>query len=327
MNKKNAASEHLASKKKKSSQPDFARLGQVLLQAIQEDAPSKQPSSGPLLSIVATPIGNLGDMSLRGLWALSQADAVLCEDTRTTGGLLHMYGIKKPLISCHDHNEEARIKDVLNRLEGGQSLALVSDAGTPMISDPGYKIVRAVRAAGFPVVALPGASALLTALASGGLPTDRFLFVGFLPTKTTARKKAINDVATIQATLVFYESPNRLAACLGDLVSVLGEEREAVVARELTKLYEETLTGTLAALAAHYEKAETPKGEIVILIAPPNGDAALGSGAGSRTAFDLDAALAEALKTMSLRDAVAAVTKASGLKRSEVYGRALRLTY
>ena len=270
---------------------------------------------------MATPIGNLGDMSLRALWALGKADAILCEDTRVTGGLLHMYGIKKPLISCHDHNEEARIKDVLNRLEGGQSLALVSDAGTPMISDPGYKIVRAVRAAGFPVVALPGASALLTAIASGGLPTDRFLFAGFLPTKTTARKKAISEIAATQATLVFYESPNRLAACLSDLVSVLGEEREAVVARELTKLYEEIQTGALGELTAHYETAETPKGEIVILV-----QAASGAALAQQSSFDLDAALKDALKTMTLRDAVAAVTKASGLKRSEVYGRALALS-
>jgi len=319
MTRKNASSE-LSAQKKKKSQPDFATWAQSLLQAIQDGPPSKQPSAGPLLSIVATPIGNLGDISLRALWALSQADAVLCEDTRVTGGLLHLYGLKKPLVSCHDHNEEARVKDVLNRLEGGQSLALVSDAGTPMISDPGYKIVRAVRAAGFPVVALPGASALLTAIASGGLPTDRFLFVGFLPPKASARRKALADLAPLQATLVFYESPNRLSACLSDMAASLGAGREAVVARELTKLYEEIQTGTLGDLAAHYAQADTPKGEIVILVQAASEDARA-----ALSTFDLDEALRASLETMSLRDAVASVTKTSGLKRSEVYARALTL--
>lgn len=311
--------------KKKGSQPDFTAwargLVQSELQANQEAAPSKQANALPALYLIATPIGNAGDITLRALWALSQADAVLCEDTRVTGKLLHMYGIKKKLISCHDHNEAARVKEVVTRLQSGETLALVSDAGTPMISDPGFKIVRAVRQAELNVIALPGASALLTALACGGLPTDRFLFVGFLPVKTTARKKALAEVAPTQATLVFYESAQRLRAALADMTSTLGGAREAVVARELTKLYENVRTGKLVDLAAHYAKAEAPKGEIVILIGPPSESAA-----SEAAAFDLDAALRVALKTLSLRDAVAAVTKTSGLKRGEVYARALTLT-
>ncbi|MDD3182606.1 MAG: 16S rRNA (cytidine(1402)-2'-O)-methyltransferase [Alphaproteobacteria bacterium] len=302
--------------KRKGSQPDFASWSQSLLKANEVCATSKPSSQPPTLYLVATPIGNLGDITLRALWTLSFVDAVLCEDTRVTGGLIHHYGIKKPLISCHDHNEEARSAEVISRLQKGESLALVSDAGTPMISDPGFRLVRAVREAGFTVVAAPGASALLTALASAGLPTDRFLFVGFLSSKSTARRKAIAALAATQATLVFYESAQRLAATLSDLATTLSPNREAAVGRELTKLYEEMQTAPLGKLAAHYADAETPKGEIVILVGPPTEDEAV-------PAFDLDEALRDALATMTLRDAVAAVTKSSGLKKSEVYAKAL----
>lgn len=305
--------------KRKGSQPDFAAWSQSLLQGNQEFATSKPRNQPPTLYLVATPIGNLGDITLRALWTLSFVDAVLCEDTRVTGGLLHHYGIKKPLIACHDHNEQARCDEVITRLRKRESLALVSDAGTPMISDPGFRLVRAVREAGFDAVAVPGASALLTALASAGLATDRFLFIGFLPSKATARRKAIAELAATQATLVFYESPQRLAATLEDLATTLSTNREAAVGRELTKLYEEMQTGPLGKLAAHYAGADTPKGEIVILVGPPTDEEAA-------PAFNLDEALRDALKTMSLRDAVAAVTKASGLKRSDVYARALVIT-
>lgn len=305
--------------KKKGSQPDFAVWSQSLLKANEESATSKPRTQKPTLYLVSTPIGNLGDISLRALWTLSFVDAVLCEDTRVTGGLLHHYGIKKPLTSCHDHNEAARCDEVLTRLRKGESLALVSDAGTPMISDPGFRLVRAVREGGFDVVAIPGASALLTALAGAGLPTDRFLFVGFLPAKATARRKELEVLKTIGATLVFYEAPQRLSATLADLADVFSPDRETAVGRELTKLYEEMQTGPLRRLASHYAQAETPKGELVILVGPPTDDEV-------SPTFDLDSALQEALKTMSLRDAVAAVTKASGLKKSDVYARALALT-
>jgi len=304
--------------KRKKSLPDFAAWAQGMLKANEEDATSKQASLAGQMMLIATPIGNLGDITLRALWALSQADAILCEDTRVTGGMLHHYGIKKPLISCHDHNEESRIQDVLVRLAQGQTLAFVSDAGTPLISDPGFRLARACRQAGFTVTALPGASAVLTALACAGLATDRFMFVGFLPAKKTARCKALEELAALQATLVFYESPQRIADSLADMAQMLSGDREVVVARELTKLYEEVQTGTLSEVAAHFQQAETPKGEIVVLV----------SGAGDQVenSVDVAAALREALQTMSLRDAVEAVSIATGQKRKEIYQQALTLS-
>ena len=306
--------------KKKKSLPDFAAWGKECLERSEKDDASKLLAPEPALYVVATPIGNLGDITLRALWVLSQADAILCEDTRVSGGLLNMYGIKKPLISCHDHNEEARIADVLARLAQGQTLALVSDAGTPTISDPGFKLVRACREAGQTVVALPGANAALTALASAGLPTDRFLFVGFLPAKSAARRAALAEIENVRATLVFYESAQRLGKTLADLAAVLSGGRQAAVARELTKLYEEAQVATLDELSAHYESAETPKGEVVILV-----EGAALSGGATVTNADIDAALRTALKTMSVRDAATAVSAALGLKKKDVYQRALGL--
>lgn len=269
--------------------------------------------------MTAVPIGNLGDISLRALWLLSRADLILCEDTRVTGALLHAYGLKKPLLSCHDHNEDDRIQDVLARLARGESLALVSDAGTPLLSDPGFRLVRACREAGYAVAALPGASALLTALASAGLPTDRFLFAGFLPAKKSARRKEIEALAAASATLIFYESPQRLAETLKDLAALLGGGRRAAIARELTKLFEETRLGTLDELAAFYAQAETPRGEIVLLVAADDK-------AGEETPDrDIDALLRRVLTQMSLKDAVAAVADATGAKKGEIYKRALAL--
>jgi 16S rRNA (cytidine1402-2'-O)-methyltransferase len=307
-----------ADAKKRKSWPAFASWVQDLFQASQDDDASKPFALEPALYLVSTPIGNLGDITLRALWVLRQAGAVLCEDTRVTGGLLHHYGIKQNLISCHDHNEEARAKDVQQRLAGGQALALVSDAGTPMISDPGYKLVQACRAAGFPIIPVPGACAAITALTMAGLPTDRFLFAGFLPAKQTARRQALRTLETVQATLVFYESPQRLADTLEDMCAILGDAREAAVGRELTKLYEDMQNGSLHDLSATYQKAENPKGEVVILIGPP----AEGAPA---SAADLDAALRQALETMSIRDAAATVSGALGLKKNVVYQRALAL--
>lgn len=304
--------------KKKRSWPDFALWVRNAFQAIEEEGASKPLSLPSGLYLVATPIGNLGDISLRALWTLRAADAVLCEDTRVTGGLLHQFGIKKTLISCHDHNEATRLAEVLGRLEKGEALALVSDAGTPMISDPGFRLVRACRAAGHPVFALPGASALLTALASAGLPTDRFFFAGFLPSKQTARRAALAELTQVPGTLCFYESPQRLSASLADMAHSLGGGREAAIARELTKMYEEIRTDSLANLAAHYAAADTPKGEIVILVGP--------AAVSATPALDLDQELRKALLTMSVRDAVAAVVATTGLKKSAVYQRALEIT-
>ncbi|HBM90929.1 MAG TPA: 16S rRNA (cytidine(1402)-2'-O)-methyltransferase [Rhodospirillaceae bacterium] len=302
---------------KKKTWPAFASWSSRLGHAIEEEASSKPLALESGLYLVATPIGNLGDITLRALWVLKQADVILCEDTRVSGKLLQLYGIeKKRLISCHDHNEAGRTKDVLARLQKGEALALVSDAGTPLLADPGYKLVQACHEKGHAVFAVPGASALLAALTSAGLPTDRFLFVGFLPNKKTARRKEIEALQTIyETTLVFYESPQRLAATLSDMSARFGASRKAVIVRELTKLYEEKREGTLEELALHYEEAPAPKGEIVILVAPaPQSDA---------VPENWEEMLRTALQTMSLRDAVETLTKATGLKKSLVYQKAL----
>ncbi len=302
---------------KKKTWPTFTSWISRLWHAIEEETLSKPLALESGLYLVSTPIGNLGDITLRALWALRQADAILCEDTRVSGKLLQLYGIeKKRLISCHDHNEAARTKDVVARLQKGEALVLISDAGTPLIADPGYKLVQACRENGHAVFAVPGASALLTALTSAGLPTDRFLFVGFLPNKKTARCKEIEELnGTHNTTLIFYESPQRLAATLADMCALFGPPRRAVIARELTKLYEESRGGTLEELALHYKEAPTPKGEVVILVAPTEESASVPE--------NWEETLRTALQTMSLRDAVEALTKATGLKKSLVYQKAL----
>jgi len=273
----------------------------------------------PGLYVVATPIGNLSDVTLRALSVLASADLVLCEDTRVTRRLLDHYGLKPSLLAYHEHNAAAVRPRVLARLETGAAVALVSDAGTPLISDPGYKLVEAAIAAGHRVFPIPGASALLAALVAAGLPTDRFLFDGFLPAKAGQRKTRVAELATIPATLILYESGPRLAASLADLATALGE-RPAAVCRELTKTFEEVRRGTLDALAAHYGEAGPPKGEIVIVIGPPGGEAPTVS------ADTLDAKLNAALTRLSLKDAVEAVTSETGLKRRDVYQRALALS-
>ncbi len=327
------------SEKKKKSSTDYSLWAQRVLKASGDEATSKpegflsennelrkplsprmQGSRSSLdsgLYVVATPIGNLGDITLRALHTLATADVVACEDTRITGALLHRFGIKKPLLAYHDHNADERRTEILKRLAAGEAVALVSDAGTPLISDPGYKLVRACRAAGYDVIALPGASALLTALCAAGLPTDKFMFAGFLPNKSTARQKALKELAALPSTLVFYEAPARLEATLGDMAKVLGGARKAAVARELTKLFEEIREGTLAVLAAQYRDEATPKGEIVIVVGPPE-EAAVGEA-------DIDGLLRKALKTMSVRDAVSAVAEATGAKKGDVYKKALVL--
>jgi 16S rRNA (cytidine1402-2'-O)-methyltransferase len=273
-----------------------------------------KPSPG--LVIVATPIGNAGDITLRALEVLRQADAIACEDTRVTGKLMARYGIATPLLAYHEHNA-ARMRPVLlQRLARGETLALVSDAGTPLVSDPGYKLVRAAIAAGAPVSAVPGASAALTALVISGLPPDRFLFAGFLPPRAAARQTELHELCGVRATLIFFESAGRLAETLADMATVLGP-REAVVARELTKLYEEVRRGSLADLQMHYAESEPPKGEIVILVGPPP--------AAEATDEAIDTALQAALSTASLRDAVATVTAELGAPRRRVYARALLL--
>jgi 16S rRNA (cytidine1402-2'-O)-methyltransferase len=268
------------------------------------------------LTLVATPIGNLRDITLRALEILAGADLVACEDTRVTRKLLDHYGLATPLIAYHDHNAEAVRPKILGRLAAGDAVALVSDAGTPLISDPGYRLVREAIAAGVAVTAAPGASSALMALTVAGLPTDRFFFEGFLPAKETARRARIAELTRIPATLVLFESGPRIAETLADLAAGLGA-RAAAIARELTKLHEEVRRGDLGALAADYAGGAETRGEMVIVIAPPTTEPA--------SAADIDALLTGALARTSVKEAVAEVASATGAPRRAVYGRALEL--
>ena len=265
------------------------------------------------LHLVATPIGNLGDITLRALWVLRSVDRILCEDTRVTARLLSHYGIDKPLGPYHDHNADRVRPAVLAALRGGETLALVSDAGTPLVSDPGYKLVRDALAEGLPVTVAPGASAALSGLILSGLPPDKFLFAGFLAPRSAARRKALKAWTQLDATLVFYEGPSRLAASLADMAAVLGD-RDAAITRELTKRNEEVRRGRLATLAAHYHEAP-PRGEVVVIVGPPE--------AIDAEAIDVDARLDALLARLSLRDAVTELAEETGLSRRVLYDRAL----
>jgi 16S rRNA (cytidine1402-2'-O)-methyltransferase len=277
---------------------------------------------GPLsagLYLVATPIGSARDITLRALDVLAAADVIAAEDTRTARKLMDIHGVAlggRRVVAFHDHSDRAAATRLIATAQEGQSVAYVSEAGTPLVSDPGYELVREAIAQGVAVVAVPGASAVLAGLAVAGLPTDRFLFAGFLPAQAAARATAIGDLRGVAATLVFYESPRRLAATLADLSLGLGGARAAVVARELTKRFEEVVRGSLAELAARYAMEEV-KGEVVLLV-----------GHGTEAATDADtirAALAEAMKTMRIKDAATAVAGATGLPRREIYQIALGL--
>ncbi|HYD08025.1 MAG TPA: 16S rRNA (cytidine(1402)-2'-O)-methyltransferase [Reyranella sp.] len=284
-----------------------------------EGKPPAPPAAGPLapgLHIVATPIGNLRDLSLRALDTLRAADVIAAEDTRVFAKLARHYGIAAPTVAYSDATQDANEPRLLRALADGKRVALVSDAGMPLISDPGYRLVRAALAAGHAVTAVPGPSAVPMALALSGLPTDRFFFGGFLPAKSAERRRTIAEAAQIPATLVFFEAPHRLAASLADCAELLGD-RPAAVARELTKLFEEVRRQPLGTLAAHYAEAEV-KGEIVLVIGPP-GEAA------EPAADALDAALREAMISASVKDAAAEVAARFGLRRRAVYARALEL--
>ena len=286
-------------------------------------ARSKRPAGaiGAGLYVVATPIGNAADVTLRALDVIAAADVVACEDTRLSGRLFAMHGVRAKLTPYHEHNA-ARVRPALiRRIAGGEAVALVADAGTPLVSDPGYRLVAETAAAGLPVIPVPGASAALAALIVSGLPTDRFLFAGFSPPRRPARRKALAELAAIRATLVLFESPRRLAAALADMADVFGA-RPAAVARELTKRFEEVRRGDLAGLARHYRQAGAPRGEVVVVIGPPQA-APADSGEIDNGAFDTQ--LRAALETQSVRDAAAAVAAATGLPRRRLYARALEL--
>jgi 16S rRNA (cytidine1402-2'-O)-methyltransferase len=269
------------------------------------------------LYVVATPIGNIADITLRALDILARVDVIACEDTRVSAKLLQRHGIETPLLAYHEHNGERMRPVLLGRVAQGQAVALISDAGTPLVSDPGFKLVRQAIAEGLRIQMLPGASAPIAALVLSGLPSDRFLFAGFLDSKTVARRRELAELGTLRATLIFFESAQRLAASLADMAAELGD-RPAAVARELTKLFEEVRHGSLADLARHYEAAGPPKGEIVVVVGPPLPKEAA-------TAQDLDASLKAALARLTVRDAASEVAEALGLKRRDVYARALEL--
>lgn len=283
------------------------------------NAASGKSKSGTLTSglyLVATPIGNLEDITLRALRILKDASIIACEDTRTSATLLRHYGITTPTLSYHEHNGEQMRPKLLARLAEGQSIALISDAGTPLISDPGYKLVGEVATAGYAVFPIPGPCALIAGLTASGLPTDRFLFLGFAPPKQGARRELALAHKTTDATLIFYESPGRLTDTLADFITVFGPTRQATVSRELTKLHEEHNRNTLADLLAHYT-ATPPRGEIVLLIAPGAAEKA--------TPESIDTMLRDALTSHSVKDAAALVADATGEPKRTIYQRALEL--
>lgn len=278
-------------------------------------AEGRKPAPG--LYLVATPIGNLEDCTLRAMRVLATADLVLCEDTRVTGRLLRHLRIRAAgLLPYHEHNAARVRPQILARLQAGEVVALVSDAGTPLVSDPGYKLVQEAASLGVAIVPVPGPSALLAALCASGLPTDRFLFRGFLPARPGARRRALEELAGMPVTLVLFESAQRLAATLALAAELLGP-RQACVARELTKLHEELRRDRLDLLARHYEAAGAPKGEVVLVIGPPAEPAAEAGEA------EVEAALREALRTEKPRAAAARVAAATGLPANELYRRAL----
>ena len=269
------------------------------------------------LYLVATPIGNLADITIRALETLAAADIVACEDTRVTRVLLDRYGIRQRPTPYHEHNADEAGPRLIAALSEGKSVALVSDAGTPLVSDPGYRLVERALDAAIKVVPIPGASAVLAALTASGLPSDAFLFAGFLPVKAGQRRTRLEELRPAPATLIFFESPHRLAEALAAMAETLGGERRAVVARELTKAFEEVRRGTLGELAAHYGAAATPKGEIVVCAAPPEKQAAEGQ--------DVDRLLASLAAEMPASKAAAEAARMTGLGKPELYRRLLEL--
>ena len=270
----------------------------------------------PALYLVATPIGNLGDVTLRALETLAAADVLACEDTRVTRVLLERYGIRRRTMAYHEHNADEAGPKLVEALRSGQSVALVSDAGTPLVSDPGFRLVQRAAEAGIKVVPIPGPSAVLAALTASGLPSDSFLFAGFLPVKDGQRRVRIEALKAVPATLIFFESPRRLADTLTAMADVLGD-RPAAVARELTKAFEELRAGRLGELAAHYAAADTPKGEIVVLVGPPEEVAT--------EAIDVDRLLLSLAAEMGTSRAAAEAAKMTGQPKQALYRRLLEL--
>ncbi len=291
-----------------------ASVAMSAIAAAIRDAPRDPPG----LYVVATPIGNLADIGLRALRILARADLIACEDTRVTRKLMERYGLKTRLLSYHEHNEAARRPDLIARLQAGETIALVTDAGTPLVSDPGFRLVAAASEAGLPVYPVPGPSALLAGLVASGLPAERFWFEGFLPAKSGARRTRIAELHGIEGTLVLYESPHRIAATLADLADGLGP-RQAVLARELTKRFETVTRGSLSDLATDLAANGPPKGEIVLVIGPPEAETP------DVETGDLDERLATLVAEHGVKRAAAQLAAETGLKRKQLYQRALEL--
>jgi len=276
----------------------------------------RAPPPEPGLYLVATPIGNLGDMTIRALETLAAADILACEDTRVTRVLLARYGISRRTTAYHEHNAEEAGPKLLAAIAQGKSVALVSDAGTPLVSDPGFRLVESARDAGLRVVPIPGPSAALAALTASGLPSDSFFFAGFLPVKDGQRKSRLEELRAVPGTLIFFESPRRLADSLGTMAAVLGD-RPAAICRELTKAFEEIRTGALSGLAAHYGEAGAPKGEVVVCVGPPLAAAA--------DAADVDALLRALDAEMGASRAAAEAARTTGARKADLYKRLLEL--
>lgn len=302
----------------KASKPEPALPGS-LNDAAEETPPADalcEPGLASGLYLIATPIGNLDDITLRALAVLRSADRIFCEDTRVSKKLLARYGIARALEIYHDHNAEEVRPIILEALRQGARVALISDAGTPLVSDPGFKLVRAALGEGLPVTAAPGPSAAVTALILSGLPPDAFLFAGFLPPRQVARRQALKRWAAVDATLIFFESTRRLPESLADMAEVFGD-RPVAVARELTKLHEEVRRGRLAELAEHYQKTGPPRGEAVVIVGQPE--------RGEPDFAEVDTLMRSALATLGVRDAVAKLAQETGLPRNELYRRALAI--
>lgn len=277
----------------------------------------RAPRLAPALYLVATPIGNLSDVTIRALETLAAADIVACEDTRVTRVLLQRYGMRRRLMAYHEHNAAEVGAKLIAALQEGRTVALCSDAGTPLVSDPGFRLVAQAVEAGHRVVPIPGASAALAALTVSDLPSDAFFFAGFLPTKSGQRRSRLEELATVPATLIFFESPRRLAASLEAMAAALGD-RPAAIARELTKAFEETRRGSLAALAEHYRAADTPKGEIVICVGPPLQEAPAGEA-------ETDALLRELAKSLPASKAAAEAARRTGRQKQDLFRRIVAL--
>lgn len=290
-----------------------AKDRRYILSAHAFEAPRIEPG----LYIVSTPIGNLGDVTVRALETLAAASVIACEDTRVTATLTHKFGLKAQLLPYHEHNAEKQRPKLMSALERGEVVALVSDAGTPLVSDPGYRLVRSVLDEGHQVIPIPGASAPMAAIVASGLPSDTLVFAGFLPQKGGPKITRLSELGSIKATLIFFESPHRVGATLKVMEEVLGESRDAVVARELTKRFETFERGTLGELASRFE-GETVKGEIVILVGPPEDKP-------EADEADAETLLREALEDMPVSAAAKKVAKATGLDRGDLYKLALEL--